>query len=156
ISRRWRAPTRQRGRRSAARSCGTSGARTARSPCRPLPRTKVSLSDTARLRRCAFGCESGPDRDFCRALAPRFQFSGGTDRGPFRALAAVIVAASLAGCAALEESLCTPHCNSSQHSSSSLVEFLYPNGQVPPADNSIPELHVPLRVGLAFLPARGT
>ena len=73
----------------------------------------------------------------------------------FRALSAVIVAASLAGCAALEESLCTPYCNSSQHSSSSLVEFLYPNGQVPPADNSIPELHVPLRVGLAFLPARG-
>lgn len=35
----------------------------------------------------------------------------------------------------------------------SLVEFLYPVG-APPPSNSIPELHVPLRVGLAFLPAK--
>jgi len=40
------------------------------------------------------------------------------------------------------------------HYSSSLVEFLYPQGRVPPRENSVPELHVPLRVGLAFLPAR--
>jgi len=72
-----------------------------------------------------------------------------------RALSAVLLAASLAGCAALGASFCTPYCNSSRHSSSSLVEFLYPNGQVPPADNTIPELHLPLRVGLAFLPGRG-
>jgi len=73
----------------------------------------------------------------------------------FRVLSAAIVVASLTGCAALGASFCTPYCNASQHSSSSLVEFLYPNGQVPPAANSIPELHVPLRVGLAFLPGRG-
>jgi rhombotail lipoprotein len=72
-----------------------------------------------------------------------------------RVLCAVILAATLAGCAALGESLCTPNCSSSRHSSSSLVEFLYPNGQVPPPDNSIPELRVPLKVGLAFLPGRG-
>jgi rhombotail lipoprotein len=72
-----------------------------------------------------------------------------------RVLLAAMLAVSLAGCAALGASFCTPYCNSSQHSSSSLVEFLYPNGQVPPGDNSIPELHVPLRVGLAFLPGRG-
>jgi rhombotail lipoprotein len=35
----------------------------------------------------------------------------------------------------------------------SLVEFLYPAG-APPPSNSIPELRVPLRVGLAFLPAK--
>jgi rhombotail lipoprotein len=35
----------------------------------------------------------------------------------------------------------------------SLVEFLYPAGALPPS-NSIPELRVPLRVGLAFLPAK--
>ena len=72
-----------------------------------------------------------------------------------RVLCVVIVAASLAGCEALDASLCTPNCRSGSHSSSSLVEFLYPNGQVPPGENSIPELHVPLRVGLAFLPGRG-
>jgi rhombotail lipoprotein len=67
----------------------------------------------------------------------------------------VILAAALAGCAALGAPFCAPYCNASRHSSSSLVEFLYPDGQVPPGENSIPELHVPLRVGLAFLPGRG-
>jgi rhombotail lipoprotein len=38
---------------------------------------------------------------------------------------------------------------------SSLVEFLYPKGEAPPEHNAIPELSLPLRVGLAFLPARG-
>src|SRR5215472_11808284 len=72
-----------------------------------------------------------------------------------RVLFVAIAAASLAGCAELGAPFCAPYCEASRHSSSSLVEFLYPNGQVPPADNSIPELHVPLRVGLAFLPGRG-
>lgn len=72
-----------------------------------------------------------------------------------RTLLVAILTASLAGCAALGASFCTPYCNSSRHSSSSLVEFLYPNGQIPPPDNNIPELHVPLRVGLAFLPGSG-
>jgi rhombotail lipoprotein len=40
------------------------------------------------------------------------------------------------------------------HNSSSLVEFLYPGGRTPPRENQIPELRVPLRVGLAFLPTR--
>jgi rhombotail lipoprotein len=35
-----------------------------------------------------------------------------------------------------------------------LVNFLYPDGKPPPAANTIPELHVPLRVGLAFLPSQ--
>lgn len=39
--------------------------------------------------------------------------------------------------------------------SSSLVDYLYPNGEIPPAqDGSIPQLNVPLRVGLAFVPSR--
>ena len=37
-----------------------------------------------------------------------------------------------------------------------LGEFLYPDGQSPPASNTIPELHVPLRVGLAFLPSQSS
>ncbi len=61
--------------------------------------------------------------------------------------------ASVAGCAALGALLCPPHGNASRHSSSSLVEFLYPDNQQPPRDNSVPELPLPLRVGVAFLPA---
>lgn len=50
---------------------------------------------------------------------------------------------------------CTFAGHSSQsHNSSSLVSFLYPNGSTPPQQNAIPELHVPLRVGLAFLPTQ--
>ncbi|HEY1891442.1 MAG TPA: rhombotarget lipoprotein [Steroidobacteraceae bacterium] len=65
----------------------------------------------------------------------------------------VALCASLAGCALL--SPCAPYCNTVTHNSSSLVQFLYPNGVEPPADNQIPELHVPLRIGLAFLPQSG-
>lgn len=37
--------------------------------------------------------------------------------------------------------------------SSSLVDYLYPNGEVPPRhDAAIPNLHLPLSVGLAFVP----
>src|SRR5262249_9016097 len=65
-----------------------------------------------------------------------------------------LLSVSLGGCAA-SGSLCAPWCNTSHHSSSSLVELLYPNGKAPPPENNVPELHVPLRVGLAFLPSRG-
>jgi rhombotail lipoprotein len=38
--------------------------------------------------------------------------------------------------------------------SSSLVDYLYPNGEIPPDfDATIPNLNLPLRVGLAFVPA---
>lgn len=39
--------------------------------------------------------------------------------------------------------------------SSSLVDFLYPEGEIPPAPvDSIPDLQIPLRVGLAFVPGK--
>jgi rhombotail lipoprotein len=66
-----------------------------------------------------------------------------------------ILGAALAGCALLSTPFCAPNCNASRHSSSSLVDFLYPSGELPPREDSIPELHVPLRVGLTFLPAHG-
>ncbi|HEX4618144.1 MAG TPA: rhombotarget lipoprotein [Steroidobacteraceae bacterium] len=72
-----------------------------------------------------------------------------------RIVCAMLAAASLAGCALLGVPPCAPDCTASHHSSSSLVEFLYPDGHAPPPENSMPELHVPLRVGLAFLPGRG-
>ncbi len=38
--------------------------------------------------------------------------------------------------------------------SSSLVEYLYPSGEEPPPfDDSVPQLNIPLRVGLAFVPS---
>lgn len=40
--------------------------------------------------------------------------------------------------------------------SSSLVDYLYPAGEVPPAvQDSIPYLELPLRVGIAFVPGQG-
>jgi rhombotail lipoprotein len=58
----------------------------------------------------------------------------------------------LTGCEALSSILCHPHCRSSVHSSSSLVSFLYPKGMEPPRENSIPQLNLPVRVGIAFIP----
>ncbi|MEJ2689000.1 MAG: rhombotarget lipoprotein, partial [Deltaproteobacteria bacterium] len=44
--------------------------------------------------------------------------------------------------------------NVRQGVSSSLVDYLYPNGEIPPQfEEKIPNLHLPLRVGLAFVPA---
>ena len=56
----------------------------------------------------------------------------------------------LSGCADLG---CMSHCSSHSRNSSSLVEFLYPHGAAPPRQNAIPQLRIPLRVGLAFLPS---
>jgi rhombotail lipoprotein len=63
----------------------------------------------------------------------------------------VVAAVGLSGCANLG---CVGGCGSHAHNSSSLVEFLYPNGVTPPQD-ATPQLRIPLRVGLAFLPSNG-
>ena len=45
--------------------------------------------------------------------------------------------------------------NAREGVSSSLVDYLYPDGEIPPEfDKNIPNLQLPLRVGLAFVPAR--
>ena len=45
--------------------------------------------------------------------------------------------------------------NARTGASSSLVDFLYPNGEVPPAvSDQLPRLSLPLRVGIAFVPSR--
>ncbi|MGC1459767.1 MAG: rhombotarget lipoprotein [Steroidobacteraceae bacterium] len=56
---------------------------------------------------------------------------------------------ALAGCVNLP---CLPYCGGHAHSSSSLVDFLYP-GRLPPPATEQPQLKIPLRVGLAFLPS---
>jgi rhombotail lipoprotein len=70
-------------------------------------------------------------------------------------LKALLLAAAsslvLAGCVQLG---CFSGCSTHAHNSSSLVEFLYPRGSLPPAQNTIPQLRIPLRVGLAFLPTQ--
>ena len=58
----------------------------------------------------------------------------------------------LSGCANLA---CFSSCQRHTQNSTSLVEFLYPNGSAPPAQDAQPQLHLPLRVGLAFLPSNG-
>jgi rhombotail lipoprotein len=63
---------------------------------------------------------------------------------------ALIVIFGLGGCANLQ---CFSYCQRHTQNSSSLVDFLYPNGAEPPALNSQPQLRLPLRVGLAFLPS---
>jgi rhombotail lipoprotein len=57
-------------------------------------------------------------------------------------------AIGLTGCVDLA---CVPRCSGHSQHSSSLVDFLYPDGRLPPPQMS-PQLTIPLRVGLAFLP----
>ena len=71
------------------------------------------------------------------------------------AVMAMICALGLSGCEDLNHLFCAPSCHAQAHASSSLVDFLYPQGQTPPTENAIPELKLPLRVGLAFLPSTG-
>jgi rhombotail lipoprotein len=56
------------------------------------------------------------------------------------------------GCA---DFACLGACHRHTQNSTSLVEFLYPTGAIPPPQDAQPELHLPLRVGLAFLPSTG-
>jgi rhombotail lipoprotein len=75
--------------------------------------------------------------------------------GVMKRIAVILVlsaSVALAGCSMFfERSACKGGCVAG--SSSSLVEFLYPEG-VPPPTDTIPELRIPLRVGLAILPSR--
>jgi rhombotail lipoprotein len=61
----------------------------------------------------------------------------------------VAILLALPACANLT---CFSACQRHAHNSTSLVEFLYPNGTPPPQDSQ-PQLHLPLRVGLTFLPS---
>jgi len=63
----------------------------------------------------------------------------------------LVVIVGLSGCADL--ACFSGRCQRHAQNSTSLVEFLYPNGATPPPQDSQPQLHLPLRVGLAFLPS---
>lgn len=67
-----------------------------------------------------------------------------------RLIGLVLAVTLLGGCSAFNDTA-----GRRQGVSSSLVDFLYPNGERPPApDDAIPNLAVPLRVGIAFVPGR--
>ena len=75
---------------------------------------------------------------------------------PWKFVFASALAFMVAGCSLLTYGLSGGR-HPSQGASSgstSLVSFLYPYGAIPPPGNEIPELRLPLRVGLAFLPER--
>jgi rhombotail lipoprotein len=74
-------------------------------------------------------------------------------RAPHVAVLLLLVS-QFAGCGAIDRMFCAPSCHSSERAASSLVDFLYPTGQLPPADEQIPELRIPLRVGLSMLPSQ--
>jgi rhombotail lipoprotein len=57
---------------------------------------------------------------------------------------------TVAGCVGIDF---LPHHGGHADNSSSLVDFLYPDGRVPAPTDERPQLKIPLRVGLAFLPA---
>jgi rhombotail lipoprotein len=71
-------------------------------------------------------------------------------------IAVLAISSSLTGCMSLEAGNCLLYCRTQHRSSSSLVEYLYPQGQLPPAQNAIPQLRLPLRIGLGFLPPSGS
>ena len=66
-------------------------------------------------------------------------------------VALLLIALSLAGCTSFWQAMSG---TTRRGVSSSLVEYLYPGGEEPPPYNeSVPQLNIPLRVGLAFVPS---
>ena len=75
----------------------------------------------------------------------------------YRVLCVIVLAVSVSGCDLLSRVACEPRCRSTTRNSSSVVDFLYSDradSNGPPPQNAVPELRLPLRVGLAFLPPR--
>jgi rhombotail lipoprotein len=70
-----------------------------------------------------------------------------------RTLVGLALLVVLTGCAELA---CLGGCHHHAENSTSLVDFLYPTGAIPPANDAPPQLHLPLRIGLAFLPGSGS
>ncbi|MDH3613238.1 MAG: rhombotarget lipoprotein [Gammaproteobacteria bacterium] len=70
----------------------------------------------------------------------------------YRILTAALILALFAGCTSLW--MGPGYEKTREGASSSLVDFLYPKGETPPAvDDRLPYLALPLRVGIAFVPS---
>ena len=69
-----------------------------------------------------------------------------------RILIAALFLALLSGCASFWHG--AGYEKTREGASSSLVDFLYPKGEIPPAvDERLPYLNLPIRVGIAFVPS---
>ena len=71
-----------------------------------------------------------------------------------RLLLAATLALTLSGCGILSGNECLFRCAEKHAASTPLVQFLYGSDQRVPARDEIVTLQLPIRVGLAFLPAR--
>jgi len=73
----------------------------------------------------------------------------------YRILLAVLLLVLLSGCASLWKG--PGYEKTREGASSSLVDYLYPKGEIPPAvDDDLPFLNLPVRVGIAFIPSRNS
>jgi len=71
---------------------------------------------------------------------------------PKRILTAILLLPLISGCASLWYG--AGYEKTREGASSSLVDYLYPKGEVPPAvDEQMPFLNLPIRVGIAFVPS---
>lgn len=64
-------------------------------------------------------------------------------------LAAILAALALGGCVGMWDGY------SQRHQKASVVEYLYPDAKDPVAEQGVPVLKLPMRVGLAFVPVAG-
>lgn len=66
----------------------------------------------------------------------------------------IVLAVWLCGCTVAWQELLTGNTTRGDGASSSIVDFLYPDGRVPPGlAETVPRLELPLRAGLAFVPS---
>jgi len=73
----------------------------------------------------------------------------------YRFLIAALLLALLSGCASFW--LGPGYEKTREGASSSLVDYLYPEGEIPPVvDANLPYLSLPVRVGIAFIPSRNS
>ena len=73
----------------------------------------------------------------------------------YRIMIAALSLALLSGCASFW--LGPGYEKTREGASSSLVDYLYPGGEIPPAvDDNLPYLSLPVRVGIAFVPSRNS
>jgi len=73
----------------------------------------------------------------------------------YRILITTLLLTLLCGCASFW--LGPGHEKTREGASSSLVDFLYPDGEIPPAvAGSLPYISLPVRVGIAFVPSRNS
>jgi rhombotail lipoprotein len=94
-------------------------------------------------------------RRFWRQMSQQRDRHLGGARMKFRILITALLLALLAGCSSFW--LGPGYEKVREGASSSLVDYLYPDGEIPPAvDGNLPYLSLPVRVGIAFIPSQNS